>query len=58
MGIGKALQLQKQLKADLLIDTHNEDKKGEGLVSLFAKRKFYTDNAVLNLKIGEFVDLN
>jgi L-ascorbate metabolism protein UlaG (beta-lactamase superfamily) len=58
LGLGTALQLQKQLKAKLLIDTHNEDKKGEGLVSWFAKRKFYTDSAVLNLKIGEFVDLN
>jgi hypothetical protein len=58
LGLGKALQLQKQLKAELLIDTHNEDKKGEGLVSWFAKRKFSKAASVINLKIGEFVELN
>jgi hypothetical protein len=58
LGLGKALQLQKQLKAELLFDTHNEDKKGEGLVSWFAKRKFSKAASVINLKIGEFVELN
>jgi hypothetical protein len=58
LGLGKALQLQKQLKAELLIDTHNEDKKGEGLVSWFAKRAFSKDAGVINLKIGELVQLN
>jgi hypothetical protein len=58
LGLGKALQLQKQLKAELLIDTHNEDKKGEGLVSWFAQRKFSKDAGVVNLKTGELVELN
>jgi hypothetical protein len=53
LGWDKALQLQKQLKAELLIDTHNEDKKGEGLVSLFAKRKFSHDAGVISLTPGE-----
>jgi hypothetical protein len=58
LGLGKALQLQQQLKAELLIDTHNEDKKGEGLVSWFAQRKFSKDAGVVNLKTGELVELN
>ena len=53
LGLDKALQLQKQLKAELLIDTHNEDKKGEGLVSLFAKRKFSHDAGAISLTPGE-----
>jgi hypothetical protein len=58
LGLGKAQQLQKQLKAELLIDTHNEDKKGEGLVSWFAKRKFSSDTGVINLKIGESLNFS
>ena len=53
LGSDKALQLQKQLKAELLIDTHNEDKKGEGLVSLFAKRKFSSDVGAISLTPGK-----
>ncbi len=53
LGYKKAVALQQQLKANFLIDTHNEDKKGEGLVSLFAKRKFSHDTAVIGLKPGE-----
>jgi hypothetical protein len=36
-----------------LLTTHNEDKKGEGLVSLFAKRKFSHDAGVISLTPGE-----
>ena len=58
MGYKRAELLKNQLKAALLIDTHSEDKRGEGLVSLFARRKFYTEQAALNLKIGEVFDLS
>ena len=53
LGLDKALQLQKQVGAKYLLTTHNEDKKGEGLVSLFAKRKFSHDAGVISLTPGE-----
>jgi hypothetical protein len=58
LGYKRAELLKNQLKAALLIDTHSEDKRGEGLVSLFARRKFYTEQAVIKLKIGEVFDLS
>ena len=53
LGYGKAVELQKQVGAKYLLTTHNEDKKGEGLVSLFAKRKFSNDAGVISLTPGE-----
>jgi hypothetical protein len=53
LGLDKALQLQKQVGAKHLLTTHNEDKKGEGLVSLFAKRKFSHDTGVISLTPGQ-----
>jgi hypothetical protein len=41
----------------VLLTTHNEDKKGEGLVSFFAKRKFRESAAFLDLKPGNVFDL-
>ncbi len=58
LGYKRAELLKNQLKAAFLIDTHSEDKRGEGLVSLFARRKFYTEKAVIKLKIGEVFDLS
>lgn len=57
LGFSRALQLKEQLSAKILIDTHSEDKRGEGLVSLFARRKFYMEQAAINLKNGEVYDL-
>jgi hypothetical protein len=57
LGLGKALQLQQQLNSNVLLTTHNEDKKGEGLVSFFAKRKFSESAAFLDLKPGHVFDL-
>lgn len=53
LGLDKALQLQKQVGAKHLLTTHNEDKKGEGLVSLFAKRNFGHVAGAINLTPGE-----
>ncbi|MFM6945615.1 MAG: MBL fold metallo-hydrolase [Flavobacteriales bacterium] len=57
LGFAKALDLKNQLQAKYLLTTHNEDKIGEGLVSWFAKRKFSTDDELINLKAGEVFDL-
>ena len=53
LGMKSALQLKEQLKAVYLIDTHSEDKKAAGLVSLFAKRKFSQEASVTRLQPGE-----
>ncbi|MFM8596980.1 MAG: MBL fold metallo-hydrolase [Flavobacteriales bacterium] len=53
LGLKSAQQLKEQLKAVYLIDTHSEDKKAAGLVSLFAKRKFSQEASVMRLKPGE-----
>ena len=57
LGQESAVRLQQQLHSNLLLTTHNEDKKGEGLVSLFAKRKFSESAAFLDLKPGNVFDL-
>jgi hypothetical protein len=57
LGQESAVRLQQQLHSNLLLTTHNEDKKGEGLVSLFAKRKFSESAAFLDLKPGHVFDL-
>jgi L-ascorbate metabolism protein UlaG (beta-lactamase superfamily) len=57
LGQESAVRLQQQLRANLLLTTHNEDKKGEGLVSFFAKRKFSESSAFLELKPGQVFDL-
>ncbi|MBM3916017.1 MAG: hypothetical protein FJ349_00200 [Sphingomonadales bacterium] len=57
LGFSRALQLKEQLSAKVLIDTHSEDKIGQGLVSFFSKRKFSLEPGVVYLKIGEIFDL-
>lgn len=57
LGFSRALQLKEQLSAKILIDTHSEDKIGEGLVAVFAKRKFSNSADALNLKTGEVFQL-
>jgi len=57
LGQESAVRLQQQLRANLLLTTHNEDKKGEGLVSFFAKRKLSESSAFLELKPGQVFDL-
>ena len=53
LGYSRAMQLKEQLNAKVLIDTHSEDKTGEGLVALFAKRKFSQDANIKNLTTSE-----
>lgn len=57
LGYSRALQLKEQLGAKVLIDTHSEDKTGEGLVALFAKRKFSQDANIKNLTTSEVIQL-
>jgi hypothetical protein len=57
LGSESAVRLQQQLHSNVLLTTHDEDKKGEGLVSLFAKRKFSERAAFLDLKPGQVFDL-
>jgi hypothetical protein len=57
LGQESAVRLQQQLHSNVLLTTHNEDKKGEGLVSFFAKRKFSESAAFLDLKPGNVFDL-